>query len=522
MTHITTRQRDLIQILTNADSVLGISTIADQMGLSARQVQYDLVQIKHWLQSKNMELTMKPGVGVRLAISDLQKQQISNELRYSNRVQLILSSKQRQQLLVFLFLVADDALILNHLQYVLQVSRTTILKDIETVEDWFRGQQVNFLRRQNFGFQLECPEKRKREMITLFLWGEETVFEAPLLHMSHIGGLEFELVSDVEKLPVLSHVNEIIQAWNTKKTIRRVTFAEAQLGGRFTDDAVLFLSLVFTIQANRILKKRYVQLESELIQLVKDRPAWLVAKQIAKKMASDPYQYWPEPEIAYIAMHLLSASRNERWPGDLDVGVELNQTIDDLLVWVAEEYQSSTLTQDRVLRDGIVVHTIPAIFRKKFNLWFPNTVNLTMVESSPSFERKTAVHLVEVIAQKIGITPPVDEVENIALLLKAAVIREKSNEIGKVIVVCPSGMATAQLLVARLKAHFPRLRDLMVVSLRDIHQKEHAAARLIISTVPLTALQQNQATVIQVHPLLLPEDIEKITHFLNVQLGGDK
>ena len=63
---------------------------------------------------------------------------------------------------------------------------------------------------------------------------------------------------------------------------------------------------------------------------------------------------------------------------------------------------------------------------------------------------------------------PADEVNNLALLLRAAWIRERPHRESKVLVVCPSGMATAQLLVARLKARFPRLETLNVVSMREI------------------------------------------------------
>ena len=522
MAHITTRQRDLIQILINSENVIGISTIADQMGLSARQVQYDLVQIRHWLKSKNTELLMKPGVGVKLTIDQDNKQNLVNELHNSKRVQLILSLKQRQQLLIFLFLIADDSIILNNLQYLLQVSRTTILKDIESVEEWILNQGAEFLRRQNYGFQMECTEQKKRELITRFLWSEDCTFDTPLLRMSHMGGLEFDLDEDAEKLPILGYVQEILQTWNTKRNMRRVTFAEAQLGGRYTDDAVLFLSLVFTLQADRVARKHQISLDSNIINMVNELPAWNVAVQISKKLANDPYASWPDSEIAYLTMHLISATRNERWPGDLDMGAELNQTIDELLAWVAEEYNTPNITRDKILRDGIVVHIIPAIYRKKFNLWFPTPKDLIQNGNIDSKEHKTAEHLTDVISSHMGVSSLSDEIENIALLLQASVIRERSNEIGKVIVVCPSGMATAQLLVARLKAHLPRLRDLQVVSLRDIHQKEHFSCRLIITTVPLVNMHQSQAKIIQVHPLLLPEDIERITRFLNEIVGGDR
>ena len=115
----------------------------------------------------------------------------------------------------------------------------------------------------------------------------------------------------------------------------------------------------------------------------------------------------------------------------------------------------------------------------------------------------------------MGVTLPESGSNDIALMLRAAYIRERPNRLEEVIVVCPSGMATAQLLVARLKARFPRIGDFRVVSLRDIDRENPKSVQLAITTVPLpTASAERMDNVIQVHPLLLPEDVEKITNWL--------
>jgi mannitol operon transcriptional activator len=102
----------------------------------------------------------------------------------------------------------------------------------------------------------------------------------------------------------------------------------------------------------------------------------------------------------------------------------------------------------------------------------------------------------------------------LAMLLRAAYIRNRSY-LEHVIVVCPSGMATAQLLVARLTARFPYLSSVEVVSLRDLTYALMLSADLILTTVPLPRQYADNPKVIRVHPLLMPEDIEAITRFLS-------
>jgi mannitol operon transcriptional antiterminator len=121
--------------------------------------------------------------------------------------------------------------------------------------------------------------------------------------------------------------------------------------------------------------------------------------------------------------------------------------------------------------------------------------------------------LASIVQQHTQVTLAANEINNIALLLRAAFIRERPNRSQEVIVVCPSGMATAQLLTARLRARFPRLGNLRVVSVRELNDKI-GNAELIITTVPLPTSVKSNIKIIQVHPLLLPEDIETITRWL--------
>jgi hypothetical protein len=50
--------------------------------------------------------------------------------------------------------------------------------------------------------------------------------------------------------------------------------------------------------------------------------------------------------------------------------------------------------------------------------------------------------------------------------------------------------------------------------LRELTSERVADAQLLISTVPVAQAPRRGLHVIQVHPLLLPEDIETITNWL--------
>ena len=510
---LTTRQRDLLQILLDAQAPLGAAELAAQMKLTPRQVNYGLNGLKQWLAGRNMRLNATPGVGVTLDCTPDQYDNLADELATKSRFQLVLTAEQRQLLLALILLVADEPFILYQLQQLTEVSRTTILKDLDGLDEWLNQHHLTLERRPNYGIWVEGQEQDRRQALSAWLWGE-TPLGPPLTNMTHLQGLVFLMKDDAAFLPIVQKSNQIIHQWETKRTFSHVVYAEAQLDGRFTDDAVLYLALALAIQTERVQNNHHLDVDSKTITWLQSQSVWPVAAQIARRLGWKLMASWPQAEIAGIAMHLLAAPRNERWPGDLEIDDSFTNLIDDLMQYISQAYEIPNLKEDMTLHDGIVTHVVPACLRHRFNLWLPSSLPTTNLSDKYIFEHQLASDLAGIINQHTAVLLPDSEIHNLALLLRAAFIRERPNKVQEVYIVCPSGMATAQLLMARLKARFPRLGTLKIVSRRELKPANLTAVELIITTVPLPTNISDAVKVIQVHPLLLPEDIETITQWL--------
>jgi mannitol operon transcriptional antiterminator len=182
--------------------------------------------------------------------------------------------------------------------------------------------------------------------------------------------------------------------------------------------------------------------------------------------------------------------------------------------YISRAFEIAKMKHDRTLQNGLLNNIVPACFRQRFNLWFPQALDNSSLPEQFEREYSIAQEAARMVHEHSGMTLPQSEINNLVILLRAAFIRNRSYRFEKVIVVCPSGMATAQLLVARLNARFPYLNALEVVSLRDLTPALVFAADLVLTTVPLPKQFASNPKVIRVHPLLMPEDIEAITQFL--------
>lgn len=509
MSSLTTRQRDLLGLLLDADTALVTADIARQLHLTPRQVNYSLKGMRPWLQQHDVKLDVKPGVGVRLAISSEQQQTLYRTLNKEGSYQLVLNASQRQQLLAYYLLLSDEPHILYELQQMAQVSRTTILKDLDSVTEWVAQFDLELERRPNYGIEFSGTEMQRRQALCALLWG--SYGDDSLWQMTHTEGLTFSLAVDAHLLPLLENAREMMRDTKVRPAIKQVAHAEADLGGRFSDVAVLHLALVIAVQAQRIRSNHYLQTPPVAMQALRAHPIWETSKLV---MEIRPAGKLNEDEITFLAAHLLTSVRNTRWPADFEDEGESMALIGRLMHTISTAYQLPDLVHDTTLRDGLLTHVIPACLRQQFGLWSPPQTS-NRLSDKYEFEHNLAETLAEMIERERETTLPQHEINNLALLIRAAYIRERPNRLQRVIVICHSGMATAQLLTARLRARFPRLNNIDVLSLRELNEVRLYSADLIITTIPLGSAITNNHQVIQVHPLLLPEDVEAITRWLD-------
>src|SRR5205085_3135311 len=339
--------------------------------------------------------------------------------------------------------------------------------------------------------------------LAALVWGD-VPFERPILAVRPNQGIVFALAQDASLLPSVGQVNALVREWDLGFAHKQIGWAEAALGGRFTDRAVVQLELELTLQAQRIRAQRWVSFDQTTLAWMRVPAVWPVADMIGRAL-------WPElpesirtAETAALVVHLLCGARDEPWRHDLVADTAFHTLIERLLEHIADIYHVPELARDRLLREGLEAHVLPACVRQRFALWAPPKDAIDTHTERFAAERDVAHELAADVASHTGISLPEDALDDLVLLLRAAIIRVRPERARRVLVVCPSGMATTQLLIARLRARFSRLGSFEVLSIRDLNAERIASADLIITTIPLALTSTPSVDVIQVHPMLHP------------------
>jgi len=515
MITFSTRQREILKIILDVHRPIGSVELAKLLRLTPRQVNYSMKGVKFWLKQNGQDLSVLPGVGFTVNLTADQTQALFQKINVHSGVQIVLSVSQRQQLLALFLLTRREPLILTQLEQISQVSRMTILKDLDEIENWMQEQKIKLIRKPHFGTQVSGAEHDCQQALAELLWGETPFSSDPITQITHAEGLKFNLQADTQLLPLVEHVSDYVASLHMHRAIGLVAKAEEQLGGRFTDDAVLHLALVVSILSNRIQGGNHLDVDDRLLATLQSARMWSVASYATGRLGRESNAIWKPADIAGIAMEMMAAPRNEVFPGELERESDFSALSERLMEHISQAFGISKLEHDRTLKNGLLNNIVPACFRQRFNLWFPVALNNASLPDKHEKEHIVAQEVSGLVYEYTGVQLPQSEINNLVVLLRAAFIRNRSYRFDHVIIICPSGMATAQLLVARLHARFPNLSNLEVISLRDLTPALVAAADLILTTVPLARQFASNPKVIQVHPLLMAEDIESITQFLS-------
>ncbi|NNJ12794.1 hypothetical protein EKD04_020930 [Chloroflexales bacterium ZM16-3] len=505
MITLTTQQRDVLLLLLHADAPLAATEIGQRVELKPRQVHYILGAVREWLARRGVALQNIPGVGAQVRCSPEQRQHLLDELRAYSRLQLVLSADQRQQILLFTMLTAAEPLVIQRLQETLTVSRSTVLKDMDATATWLARFDLDLVRRQHSGSWIEGPELATRQALTALLWGDMSSGR-PIFAIQYGDGLTCALLSDADLLAALAPVRDLVEGCDFDTLIARVSWAEADLGWHFSDESVLYLALALFVQGWRIRVGRYVGCDPEMIAWLSGHAVWPTAEVLVSDYALDVLAI--QSEIAAAAMLLLAC------PHEGGVAIpELHDMIEAALDQIALAYANDTLRADEPLRDGLRSQICTAALASRFGIWLPPRSSDDLPADEGDIERCLTDQIDDLFFAHTGARLADRHRHSLTLLLHAAATRARTSRARRVLVICPSGMATTQLLIARLRSRFPRHSSYEVVPLRQLGAAQIASADLIISTIPLSL--DASTPVVQVHPSLTPADVAALDPWLD-------
>lgn len=513
MAMLTMREYLVLQKLQESRHPLTVSFLACSFDVNERTIRNDLQGLDAWCRKQGVQLCRKPNVGVwletkgrvihpepPLSLQDFQRQ-------------IVYSPDDRLKLMALELLLRKEAVLVKEFEFMLGVSKSTALRDLEALERTWSNTPLQLVKRPNFGVLVVGEEREIRNALFRLLT-DEPLMKIPVAQ-KHNDAVYRCLKADGEQSGTSeSGRQHTLDVWlGLRKELERH-------GMRLTDEALATYALHMAIAAYRIQLGEQISLtdkQKESIRRQNFHP-WLVT--LLERMLPSQATLWPEEEVLNMAVHLAASSMTE-WlennSQDLSEGeASLLAAAVHNMVEIAERCLGLSFQGDGELYRGLANHLEPMIHRLRYGIAVkpaadPMEIDVKQAYPWIFYAARSGAKAVE---ELFDISVPDSEVTYLSLYVGAAVERKKGSAsfVGtRVVIVCGTGVGTSQMLEVRLMQEFPEICVRATCSVFAAEKWLDGNTDLFLATVPF---QLEGATVIECSPFLDSKDVFAIRAWL--------
>ena len=508
---LNSRSLDVLNLLVASDKPLASKDIARRLNVSSRMVRSSIVPVEPWLREKQIIVRKVPGEGFSLIGSEGAKRNLAQTLRDYDEPLPWLSPAERLEVLLLTLFFADGPPQIKQMQEILNLSRTTTIKVLDLAEAWLQDHRLKLIRRPNFGCQIAADERDWRGAVVDLL--QESAGDARILALSQ----GVKTVVEISYRTRTGLEEALLKVWKELDgaLIRKIlTPIEHEFAGTLSDQTYiqLFLHLAVAIYRNR--KGKSISTFSQISKDSDPVQRLSKAREIGTLVTEQFGIYLPETEIEWIALQLpgtgllQSATSHTVVDKIFETDSSIRRMVDQFLVQVSLSlHPSLSVDVDLIHNLTVFFETLP---RPQLRGQTAKNPLLQEVKSQYPYVYSVARQSSSILREQLG--RELDEVElgEIAICLIAAMERLRSlgrlNK--KIMIVCSAGMATAWLLVSRLRAEFPDIEVVEVISALELEMRKYFEnIDFIVSTVPVKI---KNVPSMQVNPLLALEDCKAL------------
>ena len=488
--------------LLNLNKPVTINSLGERYKVSNRTIRYDLDIIDEFLRDNGFKLLIrKPNCGIMFMKDSAEKRRVIDFITNLNTYYIVLSKEDRASLILNELISQQDYITIISIADELCVSRNTIIKDLKRVKKWLEEYDLSIKSVPKHGIKITGEEKNLRRAQIKLLTENNGMIKS-------LSELKTKPIRNTKSSSSLKSFFDDIDIQYIEECIN---VAERELDTIFSDEAFVGLAIHIALAIKRIKAKKEITMNKDELKSLELTKEFAVASNITRMLEQRFNITISTDEIGYITIHLLGSNRasskvteSENW---VELQILANNVIQRVSTIVGED-----LTGDRQLYNGLLEHLKPTIYRLNHDLTLKNPI---LDEIRSRFNELFK-------AVKIGLKPVEDftgkrisdeEVGYFAMHFGAAIERIKNASTTKmnVLVVCATGMGTAEMLSSRIQSVF----NVNIVGTVARHQVKKALKGdkidLIISSVPM---EEDSVTCVEVNPLLTEKDILKLNRYI--------
>lgn len=484
------RSKILIKILMDENRPIKRDYIAEKMNLSESSIRNIVKDTNYFGLKHGFQIKVIKGKGYFLNILDENK--FNNFLGKKQELEPdIYNSSQRVYIILFYILQSTKPVTINDLMERMNLSRTTIVKELEKVDEKLRKSNLKLERKKHYGISVTGSEKDYRKAFSKYVLTSNLYLE-PAKNFK-----EFLENTNVEDLKNVLH--EAIYKYNLR--ISDVAFKNV------VDHLKI---LIFRVSQGNFI--------ASSVNISKIDEIYLQISEYICSSIKDKYNITvPGTEVKFLAVHISAktfTSRIDTAEKDL-----LAKDIKNILEYLDNEFLTDFRNSEE-LKESLLLHMFPLLNRLYYNLQLENPL-IEEIYAKYANVFVVSYRFAELIEKKYSYMLSRDEIGYIAIHFAVYLERLKNKSlenIKRIIVICETGGGSAQLLKLKLESIFKNA-IVITISAKEIKNFDDQLPDLFLSTIPI-GKEYKGISIIHVKSFLDENEIARLKESVALKFWG--
>lgn len=479
-----TRVKKIFDYLTEDYKIHTAEEIGGVLELSPKTIRTEIGVLNDYLKGRGGEVQSLKGKGYQFVIYD--QREFENFLK-KDRYKIAFYQQDynnkdfRLESILSLFLFSNSYIKQQELAELFYVSHSQINKDIREVRKVLEKYDLKLSSKPYYGMKVTGSELDIRRCIKNELDQDENLFS-----QDENKELYKKVEDTIEEVLIEEPSPYYMPYVNFKNLVIHIYIA------------------ILRIRANEYVS--YDEGPEDRKDLEKD-DLYQVAQRIGDRLSEVLDIDFPEEEVAYVAIHLITKNR----VADQEkISPEVSILAGDMLERV---YQTTRydFRDNMDLYFSLCQHLGPLLERIRFGLDMKNPILSDIKKYPLSFNLATIGG--SIINERYKTHLSEDEIGYLALHFAVA-IENKGHKKKDILLVCGSGTSSSQLMKIQLEKKFPQdIKSLEIVDLPDLDKKDLEAYDLIVTSVDLN--RDTKTPVIRVDVIFKERDYRKLSRRMN-------
>lgn len=450
----------IVKVLADSDKEVSSKQLSFLLSKSTRTIKSRIGSINDDLQSYGAKIESKKGQGYRLIVFNQEK---FKEYFEKSKFKEETADQQLINLLIYELVNVDDYIKADDLANKLFVSKSKLTSLLNELRKILQNYDLKLEVKPHYGISIQGSEFNYRRFISSNYVQKILMDDSTSL---------FDYFEDDNEL-------KKYQLDTIKKVVKEQLENHQYTIPSYVENGLLRHLFITTL---RVKKGNAIKFDTHLVLNKHDKEIELT-QAILAQLESKFNVVFPESEVEYIAIHLVSKRVFEV---NDTISEEINSLVSEILMKIVET-KNINLLDDLNLRTLLGLHLMPLKTRLEFGIVLENPIVENVREKCIS-GYDLAMIATNVLEQKWQVKINKHEVSYLALHFDVALKKELDKITRKkILIVCGSGRASAQMLRYNFEQHFSKyLEEIIVCDSNDINEVlSKNDVDLIFTTVPV-------------------------------------